>query len=172
MIKNITVVMASILFSNVRSTFHFGRVKPGKFEYPKLNGWMSVEQAVHKCENDFACGGFTFKGSYRTNHTPNEIYFFHVVMLPEESHQTFVRSLVGFLSRFEYLSKQFQYLRDMKNALHQKTKRYLYWSTYKVDRCYVHISHLKVKEVLSSNSKELRSKYVKGFGAYPPAQYS
>ena len=53
--------------------------KPGKFEYPALNGWMLVREAKEKCENDLACAGFTFKGSYKTSNRKMEMYFFHIV---------------------------------------------------------------------------------------------
>ena len=153
-----------MIFTNVRSTFHYGRVKPGAFEYPILNGWMLVEQAVYKCENNCACGGFTFKGSYRTIHKPMEMYFFHVVKLPEEIHETIVRSLAGFLSKFHYLSEKFLYLKDVMEKIHKNSySKYLYWSTYKVDRDYVHISHMKLKNGQNTNSKEMTIKYVKDF---------
>ena len=61
--------------------------KPGKFEYPKLNGWMLVKEAQQKCENDLACGGFTFKGSYKTLNRKMEMYFFHIV--PDDSNKFF-----------------------------------------------------------------------------------
>ena len=59
--------------------------KPGKFEYPELNGWMLVNEAQEKCENDSACAGFTFKGSYKTLNRKMEMYFFHNV--PENSNK-------------------------------------------------------------------------------------
>ena len=40
---------------------------------------MLVKEAEEKCENDFACAGFTFKGSYKTLNRKMEIYFFHFV---------------------------------------------------------------------------------------------
>ena len=61
------------------SEFHAGRTKPGIFEYPELNGRLLVEEAKAKCENDLACGGFTFKGSYKTANHAMEMYFFHVI---------------------------------------------------------------------------------------------
>ena len=67
------------LVSDVFTEFYAGRIKPGKFEYPKMNGWMLVEEAKTKCENDLACGGFTFKGSYKTLNRLMEIYFFHII---------------------------------------------------------------------------------------------
>ena len=62
----------------MKANFYAGRIKPGKFEYPLLNGWMLTEEAKSKCENDLACGGFTFKGrqivilqfSYEDIHNP------------------------------------------------------------------------------------------------------
>ena len=74
------LLMFSLMFSGVSTEFYAGRIKPGKFEYPELNGFMLVNEAVVKCEYDLACGGFTFKGSYRTPHNIKEIYFFHVVL--------------------------------------------------------------------------------------------
>ena len=61
------------------SEFHAGRTKPGKFEYSELNGRMLVGEAKAKCEQDLACGGFTFKGSYKTVNYAMEMYFFHVI---------------------------------------------------------------------------------------------
>ena len=40
---------------------------------------MLVKEAEEKCENDFACAGFTFKGSYKTLNRKMEMYFFHIV---------------------------------------------------------------------------------------------
>ena len=40
---------------------------------------MLVKEAQQKCENDLACAGFTFKGSYKTLNRKMEIYFFHIV---------------------------------------------------------------------------------------------
>ena len=54
-------------------------LQPGKFEYPELNGWMLVNVAEKMCEKDFACAGFTFKGSYKTLNREMEMYFFHIV---------------------------------------------------------------------------------------------
>ena len=57
------LILITILFIyEVKTNFYAGRIKPGKFEYPLLNGWMLTEEAKLKCENDLACGGFTFKG--------------------------------------------------------------------------------------------------------------
>ena len=82
-IMNICWMISLFLVSDISSEFYAGRIKPGKFEYPKLNGWMFVEDAKTKCENDLACGGFTFKGSYKTLMLPMEMYFFHIV--PEKT---------------------------------------------------------------------------------------
>ena len=57
------LILITVLFNyEVKANFYAGRIKPGKFEYPLLNGWMLTEEAKLKCENDLACGGFTFKG--------------------------------------------------------------------------------------------------------------
>ena len=40
---------------------------------------MLVKEAEEKCEHDFACAGFTFKGSYKTLNRKMEMYFFHIV---------------------------------------------------------------------------------------------
>ena len=72
-------MISLFLVSDVFTEFYAGRIKPGKFEYPELNGWMLVEEAKTKCENDLACGGFTFKGSYKTLNRLMEIYFFHII---------------------------------------------------------------------------------------------
>jgi hypothetical protein len=43
--------------------FYIGRVPPGRFEYPKLNGLYKLKTAVKKCDQDLSCGGFTFRGT-------------------------------------------------------------------------------------------------------------
>ena len=55
-----------------------GRIPPSKFEYEKLNGFYSEENAMVLCENDLQCGGFTFKGT-RKNREMREVYFFHFI---------------------------------------------------------------------------------------------
>ena len=96
------------MVSEVFTDFFAGRIKPGKFEYPKLNGLMSVNNGIRKCENDLACAGFTFKGSYKTLNHAMQMYFFHFI--PDNN--------------------------DFK---------YLYWSTYKVDRNFVKLYNITVK---------------------------
>ena len=68
-----------LMFREVFSDFYAGRIKPGKFEYPKINGLMSVNDAQIKCENDLSCAGFTFKGSYKTLNRTMQMYFFHFI---------------------------------------------------------------------------------------------
>ena len=46
---------------------------------------MLVKEAEEKCVNNFACAGFTFKGSYKTLNHKMEMYFFHIV--PENSYK-------------------------------------------------------------------------------------
>ena len=68
-----------MFFGQVFPEFYAGRIKPGKFEHPKLNGLMLVMDAQEKCENDLACAGFTFKGSYKTLKHAMQMYFFHFI---------------------------------------------------------------------------------------------
>ena len=68
-----------LMFGEVFTEFYAGRIKPGKFEYPKLNGLMLIKDAKEKCEMDLACAGFTFKGSYKTLNHAMLIYFFHFI---------------------------------------------------------------------------------------------
>ena len=63
---HLLILIVTFIVSEVSTDFYAGRISPGKFEYPKYNGWMLVEEAKAKCQNDLACGGFTFKGSYKT----------------------------------------------------------------------------------------------------------
>jgi hypothetical protein len=65
--------------------FYGGRIPPGKFEYPKHNGWLLPKNAVKICENDLACGGFTFRGAFKVDFQLVEVYFFHFVQVPSES---------------------------------------------------------------------------------------
>ena len=59
--------------------FLFGRIPPGYFEYPVLNGYFSPKEAAKVCEADTACGGFTFKGVVNSPKKVFEVYFFHYV---------------------------------------------------------------------------------------------
>ena len=56
-----TFYLFLLSFYGIHAKFYAGRIKPGKFEYPLLNGWMSSTEAIQKCEKDLACAGFTFK---------------------------------------------------------------------------------------------------------------
>ena len=103
-----------MFFGQVFPEFYAGRIKPGKFEYPKLNGLMLVTDAQEKCENDLACAGFTFKGSYKTKKQAMQMYFFHFI--PENN--------------------------DLK---------YLYWSTYKVDRNFVKLHNITMNPNLKNS---------------------
>ena len=67
------ILIVTFMVAGIFTDFYAGRISPGKFEYPKLNGWMLVEEARIICENDLACGGFTFKGSYKTLTMPMEM---------------------------------------------------------------------------------------------------
>ena len=59
--------------------FLYGRIPPGYFEYPALNGYYSPKKAVKVCVSDMACGGFTFKGVVNSPKKVFEMYFFHYV---------------------------------------------------------------------------------------------
>ncbi len=72
-------VVAVAAKSKPKVGFYAGRVPPGRFEYDKLNGWMTTKEAVEICERNPACGGFTFKGAYKLDDQNYEIYFFHYV---------------------------------------------------------------------------------------------
>ena len=80
---HLLILIVTFIVSEVSTDFYAGRISPGKFEYPKYNGWMLVQEAKVKCQNDLACGGFTFKGSYKTLTLSMEMYFFHIV--PEKT---------------------------------------------------------------------------------------
>lgn len=147
-----------MLLSKSIAVFHYGRVKPGKFEYPKLNGRMSVLQAVEKCQQDLACGGFTFKGSYGCKKVDFEMYFFHVVILNSNQHSTMISSLKTFIQKFEYLSLKYSYLQDVLENDIRKEAHYYHWSTYEVERDYIHITHLKVKSE-PQHSIQISDKY-------------
>ena len=62
-----------------KQNFLFGRIPPGYFEYPDLNGFYSPKAAAKVCESDTACGGFTFKGVINSPKKVFEVYFFHYV---------------------------------------------------------------------------------------------
>lgn len=143
----ILVVTYILIFSiqSFKCVFYHGRVKPGLFEYPKLNGWMLVSEAVEKCNNDLACGGFTFKGSYQTRNDKMEVYFFHLANLDKTSNQKKFISLKYFLAKFYYLQQKFTYLNEILKIMLKRNVQYFYWSTYEVDRDFIKISHLKLK---------------------------
>ena len=42
---NALIFIVSFLVDEIFTDFYAGRISPGKFEYPKLNGWMLVEEA-------------------------------------------------------------------------------------------------------------------------------
>jgi hypothetical protein len=62
-----------------KSKFLIGRIPPGRFEYPQLNGYFSPKEAARVCEADAACAGFTFKGTANSPKASFETYFFHFV---------------------------------------------------------------------------------------------
>ena len=137
-----------------QAAFFAGRIKPGKFEYPKLNGWMNIEEAAIKCENDLACGAFTFKGSYLTINKPMEMYFFHLTK-PRNEVISIDTSLKELVSKFGYLVLKFPYLKDIDQIVTQH-QHYPYWSTYQVERKYIEIRKVKIK---SEGRTSILSKY-------------
>ena len=147
--KPLCIYLTTILISEVLSKFHAGRIRPGKFEYPKLNGWMLVDKAVNLCEADLACGGFTFKGSYYTRDELMEIYFFHIIKINKKDTLKFFRD---FLLRFSYLKSHFPYLYDVPMPKSKQNPSYLYWSFYVVDRDYVKLSKMRI-----NNTKAMKS---------------
>ena len=62
-----------------KSKFLLGRIPPGCFEYPELNGYFSPKEAIKICESDTSCGGFTFKGVTNSPKKEFDTYFFHFV---------------------------------------------------------------------------------------------
>ena len=149
------LVVQLMLLPKLKAKFHSGRIKPGKFEYPKLNGRMPIWQAVEKCQQDIACGGFTFKGSYRYKELQMEVYFFHLVILGNNQPSKIISSLKGFVEKFSYLPLKFPYLQNvLENDFITKEAHYYHWSAYVVERDYIHIPNMKVK------SKPLYSKQV------------
>ena len=62
-----------------KQNFLYGRIPPGSFEYPVLNGYYSPKEAAKVCEADTACGGFTFKGVVNSPKNEFEVYFFHYI---------------------------------------------------------------------------------------------
>ena len=143
-IKTICLVVTLMFEGNCK--FYAGRIKPGKFEYPALNGWMLIGEAKKRCEEDLACGGFTFKGSYKTRDLPMEVYFFHVVPDPYSNEEI---TLWKFLARYKYVPIRFE---DYSKS---SEKKYFYWSTYEVERIYIVIPNMSVQP---KNSKEVHER--------------
>ena len=144
-----TLLFLSLMVSGILAKFQTGRLKPGQFEYPKLNGWMVVNEAVDRCEADLACGGFTFKGSYKTKNVKMDVYFFHIVKRNTKSPLE-QRSLKELLFRCNYLKQKFPYLNRISEMVVTKREKYHYWSTYEVERGYVTVSNTKLKSIHSS----------------------
>ena len=59
--------------------WYVGRTPPSSFEYSKINGFYTPNQAQSVCEKDRQCGGFTFKGTKRVKDMIPEVYFFHYI---------------------------------------------------------------------------------------------
>ena len=53
-------------------SFLVGRIPPGQFEYPELNGFYTPKEAQKVCDEDLQCAGFSFKG--KINHKPVRCY--------------------------------------------------------------------------------------------------
>ena len=143
-----TFLWLSFMIIGILANFQSGRLKPGHFEYPKLNGWMFVNEAVERCEADLACGGFTFKGSYRTKNVPMDVYFFHIV---KSNYKTALeqKGLKDLLFQCSYLKQKFPYLRRISEPV-PKHEKYAYWSTYEVQRGYITVPNTTLKSIHSS----------------------
>lgn len=127
---------------NVNGKFYAGRIKPGQFEYPKHNGWMTPLQAKKLCEFDLACGGFTFKGSYKSENLTMEVYFFHFVpsqttMKPKER-SPFLHFHPNSNLNVDSVTKE-KLKRSQINS-----NQYLYWSTFEVERNYTVLSGTRI----------------------------
>ena len=66
------------LKASAPQNWHVGRVPPSRFEYAKINGHFTPNEAKNICEVDLQCGGFTFKGT-KEHFGEVEVYFFHFV---------------------------------------------------------------------------------------------
>ena len=135
--------------------FYPGRIRPGRFEYPRLNGWMKVDEAVEKCESDLACGGFTFKGSFATKDVLMEMYFFHIVKNATEWTKN-QKSFRGFLSRYRLIFSKMSYLRKMIDSEISLQYSYPYWSTYEVERNHVQLMNRKIKSPSSTSAWKIK----------------
>ena len=90
------IMIEAIYFFILRTVvteFIVGRVLEGQFEYPALNGWMTPGRAKEICDQDPACGGFTYKVCSRKLNNLNssfqgsvlldrefDIFFFHLII--------------------------------------------------------------------------------------------
>ena len=68
-----------------------GRISPSRFEYSAINQFCWPKKAIHICEADLQCAGFTFKGTKTVNMSKPEIYFFHFVNENDEAITTKIR---------------------------------------------------------------------------------
>ena len=65
--------------------FHIGALNAAFFEYPVLNGRMTLPLAIDLCENDLECGGFSYQGPDLTSEADLlavlsfEVFFFRAV---------------------------------------------------------------------------------------------
>ena len=55
-----------------------GSISYKNFEYQNRHSFMTSEEAIHKCETDVACGGFTFYGIDVPNRK-HHIFFVHFI---------------------------------------------------------------------------------------------
>ena len=136
-----------VYFNVTIGRFYAGRIKPNRFEYPKHNGWMLPREAKVKCEADISCGGFTFKGSYRTENLPVEVYFFHFVP-PEDAKQRQESAKLYFHPQDGFNIDLLQQERNKRKKTN--SNKYLYWSTYEVERDHVVLFNMKIENVVHS----------------------
>jgi hypothetical protein len=85
----VSIIVILCALQEVKCGFYGSRVKPGKFEYPKHNGWMLPQEAVQICEDDLSCGGFTFRGAFAADFQSVEVYFFHIIKNPDVNEDNF-----------------------------------------------------------------------------------
>ena len=78
MFSSVLFVFEILFLERTFSGFSHGMIRPGKFEYSSLNGWMKSSEAAELCEKNLLCGGFTFHGTLN-DQLDYEVFFFHYV---------------------------------------------------------------------------------------------
>ena len=100
------------------SGFHKGFIDSMRFEYRDQHGWMTSKEAELKCENDLACGGFTFYG-VDVPSRKHFVYFVHFIPFEDMREPLYESEL---LWTFYRTHKKIIVLPGKPHIMHRKIK--------------------------------------------------